>query len=151
MYRTDVRKALIRNLSVSTPYAPERQQVKLDFPASPSLKAQHITIPLSPGQQVLSLIPTVIASTLARQTLLSVYVDGQKVPTNSQPTPIPNTDTCWHRFDVRVGPELTGMALNRVEIDMVAAEGRGLQHLAALSDDKVQRDRIVIFAQSLGR
>lgn len=120
------------------------------FPALPDIRAQHNAICLLSGPDTLRFVVTVANSTLERQTLLSISVDDNKRVITSVPTPIPGTGRSLQRFDVPVGRRATGRSAHTIVLEMIAAEGRGLQHLSALDSNKVQVDRFFFHVQFMG-
>lgn len=145
---SDLRHALIHNVTLST--SPGQTQMKVNVPAVPGLEAQSHTLALGSGIDSLSFVLTVANNTLDRQTLLSIDVDGNKQVITSAPTPVSGNDRGLQRFDVPVGHKATGRSLQNILIEMIAAEGRGLQHLSVLDENKVQREKFLFFVHSTG-
>ncbi|KAL1960755.1 hypothetical protein VTO42DRAFT_6585 [Malbranchea cinnamomea] len=137
----DIRQALIRNINISTPFVPEPRRLVFNIPPSPNSLTQTVTINLPSSHHVISILTTAAASSLQRQTGLSVSVEKEKVNPNSPQSPVPNTDAFLQRYDVRLGTGIT-----RIDVDMVAAPGRGLAHLSFLRGPGVQCERVTIFA-----
>lgn len=137
----DVLHALIRNVNITTnPALHLPRPFHLDFPPSSKSPVQAVTINLPPTHHILSIHPTFAASSLQRQTQLTVSVGMQKIaPSSTAHGHAP--DAMTQRFDVRLDAGIT-----KIDVEMIAAPARGLAHLSLSRGSGVEYERVTIFA-----
>ncbi|PGH18514.1 hypothetical protein AJ80_04484 [Polytolypa hystricis UAMH7299] len=139
----DVRKALISNVTISShPLLNLRQNLRIDIPPSPSSTQQSMAINLPSACRIISISPNVVASSLQRQTQLSVSVAGQKLSPTTVPLRPVNAAGPTYEVPLRAG-------VTRIDVEMIARPARGIPKISPNQGGEVDYERVTIFANLL--
>jgi len=139
----DAGHALISNVSISThPVLNLRKNFRLDIPPSPTSCQQSVTINLPSTYHVLAVIPTVVSSSLQRQTQLTVTLGMQKLAPAAAPMRVMNSTKPM--YEVRLA-----MGITKIEIEMIAGPARGMPKFALPHGPEVDYERLTVYINLL--
>lgn len=129
---TDASSALIQNVQISThPSLALEQDLCLDIPPSPTIRQQAITISLPPSHRILTVKPTLVASTAEKQTKLVAVMGTHRLH--------PSGDTATLAYDIQLHPGTT-----KVDLEAIAGPPRGAPK-SGPPGSEVDYERVTIF------
>lgn len=128
----DASSALIRNVQILThPSLSLRQDLCLNIPPSSTVRQQAITISLSPSQRILTVKPTLAASTAERQTKIVAHMGTHRLH--------PSGDASTLAYDIQLHPGTT-----KIDLEAIAGPPRGAPKSGPPGSD-VDYERVTIF------
>ncbi|PGH10068.1 hypothetical protein GX51_00335 [Blastomyces parvus] len=134
---------LISNVRLfSHPNLDLRQSFLLDIPPSSTQTQQSITITLPAKSHILCIIPTIIPSSLQRQTQLTVTV-GNSQRLSPMLSPSRTMDPTKPYYEVRLG-----IGITKIDIEMSATSSatRGGNGLKSLPGQDAEYERLTVYA-----
>ncbi|KAJ5600148.1 hypothetical protein N7450_001215 [Penicillium hetheringtonii] len=124
--------ALIQNVQISThPSLSLRQDLCLEIPPSATVRQQTITITLPPSHRILTVKPTLIASTAERQTKLVALMGTHRLHSSG--------DASTLAYDIQLHPGTT-----KVDLEAIAGPPRGAPKTGPPGSD-LDYERVTIF------
>ncbi|KAJ5986834.1 hypothetical protein N7451_011199 [Penicillium sp. IBT 35674x] len=128
----DANSALIRNVQILThPSLSLREDFCLDVPPSSTLSQQTITIPLPPSHHLLTVRPTLTASTAQRQVKVVALMGTQRLHATG--------DASTLAYDIQLHPGTT-----KVDFEAIAGPARGAPK-SGPPGSEVDYERVTIF------
>lgn len=128
----DASAALIQNVQISThPSLSLRQDLCLEIPPSATVRQQTITITLPPSHRILTVKPTLIASTAERQTKLVALMGTHRLHSSG--------DASTLAYDIQLHPGTT-----KVDLEAIAGPPRGAPKTGPPGSD-LDYERVTIF------
>ncbi|KAJ5552920.1 hypothetical protein N7494_002298 [Penicillium frequentans] len=128
----DANSALIRNVQILThPSLSLKEDFRLDIPPSSTLSQQTITISLSPSHHLLTVRPTLTASTAQRQVKVVAMMGTQRLHATG--------DASTLAYDIQLHPGTT-----KVDLEAIAGPARGAPK-SGPPGSEVDYERITIF------
>ncbi|KAJ5806150.1 uncharacterized protein N7503_003752 [Penicillium pulvis] len=128
----DANSALIRNVQILThPSLSLKEDFRLDIPPSSTLSQQTITIPLSPSHHLLTVRPTLTASTAQRQVKVVAMMGTQRLHATG--------DASTLAYDIQLQPGTT-----KVDLEAIAGPARGAPK-SGPPGSEVDYERVTIF------
>ena len=128
----DANSALIRNVQILThPSLSLKEDFRLDVPPSSTLSQQTITIPLPPSHHLLTVRPTLTASTAQRQVKLVALMGTQRLHATG--------DASTLAYDIQLHPGTT-----KVDLEAIAGPARGAPK-SGPPGSEVDYERVTIF------
>jgi hypothetical protein len=101
-----------------------------------------VTINLPSVHHVLAVIPTVVSSSLQRQTQLTVTVGMQKLAPASAPMRVMNSTKPM--YEVRLA-----MGITKIEIEMIAGPARGIPKSSLSQGHEIDYERLTVYINLL--
>ncbi|KAI1977812.1 hypothetical protein LOZ53_002189 [Ophidiomyces ophidiicola] len=129
------RSRLITHVNV---HSEERLGFNIEIPSASISPRQSVTLSVPFSHNHLFIKPTVVSSSLERQTQLTVTVGNQKI--HATGSPIRSADFTVPKYELRLGPGIT-----KIDIEMYAAPGRGLANLALPNGPNVEYEAFTLF------